>query len=117
MPQTRSCRCYMAFRSIGLSSELQSLTLTEAVARHERIALPLCPATLHPRYVASDAVRNPALQPTYLGFESQGERWLHALHLSEVAGTGLKDGSSPYGYGGPLSSTSDPEFLAAAWQA
>jgi hypothetical protein len=77
----------------------------------------LRPATLHPYYVASDAARNPALQPAYLSFESQGDCWMHALHLTEVPGTALKDGSSPFGYGGPLSSSSDPAFLAAAWQA
>lgn len=100
-----------------MDGEMQSLTLAQAVARYESMALPLRPATLHPEYVATDAIRNPILQPAYLSFEAQGECWMHALHLTDVPGTQLKDGSSPYGYGGPLSSSSDPSFLAAAWQA
>jgi hypothetical protein len=100
-----------------VTGEMRSLTLPEAVAWHERMTLPLCPATLHPQYVASDATRNPALQPTYLSFEWQGELWMHALHLTQIADTEFKDGSSPYGYGGPLSTTDDPGFLRGAWQA
>jgi hypothetical protein len=100
-----------------MAGDMRSLTLADAVALHERLALPLCPATLHPRYVAADAIRNPVLHPVYLGFEMQGECWMHALHLTDVPGTDIRDGSSPYGYGGPLSSTNDPAFLSAAWQA
>jgi hypothetical protein len=100
-----------------MAGEMRSLTLADAVARHESLALPLRPATLHPQYVAADAIRNPVLRPVYLSFEMQGECWMHALHLTDVPGTTVRDGSSPYGYGGPLSSTSDPAFLAAAWQA
>ena len=96
---------------------MQSLTLAQAAARHERLALSLCPATLHPNYVATDAVRNGMLQPLFLCFEAQGESWMHGLHLADVPGTNLKDASSPYGYGGPLSSASDPAFLDAAWNA
>lgn len=96
---------------------MQSLTLAQAVARHQRLAVPLCPATLHPNYVATDAVRNDMLHPLYLCFEAQGECWTHGLHVADVAGTNWKDASSPYGYGGPLSSTADPGFLAAAWRA
>lgn len=100
-----------------MAGEMQSLTLAQAVARHESMVLPLRPATLHPGYVAADAIRSRILQPAYLSFEAQGECWMHALHLTEVPGTPLKDGSSPYGYGGPLCSSSDPAFLAAAWRA
>ena len=96
---------------------MRSLSLVQAVARHEQLPLPLRPATLHPAYVATDAVRDPLLQPAYLCFEAQGECWMHGLHLSEVADTGLRDASSPYGYGGPVSTSDDPAFLAAAWAA
>jgi hypothetical protein len=99
------------------SEEMQSLTLAQAAARHERMAVRLRPATLHPRYVATDATRSAMLQSVYLSFEAQGECWMHALHLTEVPDTNLKDASSPYGYGGPLSSTNDPSFLSAAWNA
>jgi hypothetical protein len=100
-----------------VANEMVPLMLAQAAERHERMAAPLRPATLHPRYVAADATRNPMLRPVYLSFEAQGECWMHALHLTDVPDTNLKDASSPYGYGGPLSSTDDPSFLAAAWQA
>lgn len=96
---------------------MQSLTLAQAAQRHERMQAALRPATLHPDYVAADAARNAVLQPLHLCYEMQGECWMHSLHLTDVPGTGLKDASSPYGYGGPLSSTDDPSFLAAAWRA
>jgi hypothetical protein len=70
---------------------------------------------LHPAYVDADARRRAGLRPTYLCYESHGERWMHFLHVTEVPGTDWRDASSPYGYGGPLSTTSDPAFLAEAW--
>lgn len=97
--------------------EIRSLTLPQAVALHERMEVPLRPATLHPHYVATDAVRNDMLHPAYLSFEAQGECWMHGVHMTDVPGTNYRDASSPYGYGGPLSSTDDPAFLAAAWRA
>jgi hypothetical protein len=99
------------------AESLRSLSLPQAVQRFEAMQLPLRPATLHPRYVAADASRNAILEPVYLAFERQGHCWTHNLHLTAIAGTDLKDASSPYGYGGPLSSSDDPEFLGAAWQA
>ena len=97
--------------------EVQSLTLAQAVARYDRMPVALRPATLHPRYVATDAVRNPVLQPLYLCFETQGECWMHSLHRTVVPGASVSDASSPYGYGGPLSSIDDRSFLDAAWRA
>jgi UDP-N-acetylbacillosamine alanyltransferase len=99
------------------AEEMQSLTLGQAVARHERMEATLRPATLHPRYVAADAARNPMLRPLYLTFEAGGECWMHSLHVTDVPGTGLRDASSPYGYGGPVCSTDDPSFVADAWRA
>lgn len=96
---------------------LQVLTLPQAVRQFESMDLPARPATLHPGYVAADASRDPKLQPAYLMFEAQGQRWLHSLHLTSIAGTDLRDGSSPYGYGGPLSTSGDADFLALAWRA
>jgi hypothetical protein len=101
---------------VGIEA-MRPLTLGQAAVRHEKMAVPLRPATLHPHYVAADAVRHPGLQPVYLCFEDQGECWMHSLHLTDLAGTALKDASSPYGYGGPLATTDDAGFLAAAWGA
>lgn len=99
------------------AERMRVLAFVEAVAQYERMSVPLRPATLHPAYVAADAARNPLLQPLFLSYEARGECWLHCLHRTDVPGTALRDASSPYGYGGPLCSTDDPAFLAAAWQA
>jgi hypothetical protein len=96
---------------------MQSLSQQEAVKRFEASAIPVRPATLHPHYVAADAARNPALQPAYVFYEQGGECWMHALHLTEVAGTKWRDASSPYGYGGPVCTTDDIDFVDSAWSA
>ena len=99
------------------AESMRALTYGEAVQRHERFELALRPATLHPGYVASDASRDARLLPTFLAYESQGECWMHSVHLTQVPGAVVKDASSPYGYGGPLASTHDPAFIRAAWNA
>jgi hypothetical protein len=96
---------------------IRALTLDEAARRYEQLPLPLRPATLHPHYVVADAARSGLLQPVHLCFEAQGECWMHGLHLTDVPGTALKDASSPYGYGGPVSTSEDARFLEAAWSA
>lgn len=96
---------------------LQVLGLAEAANLYQRLPLPLRPATLHPAYVAADAIRNPLLQPVYLHYQSQSEHWLHSLHLTAIPGTRYLDASSPYGYGGPLCTCDDPAFVAQAWAA
>lgn len=99
------------------AERMRALAFGEAVAQYERMPVPLRPATLHPAYVLADSARDPLLQPLFLSYESGGEHWLHGLHRTDVPGLPLKDASSPYGYGGPLCSTDDPDFVAAAWQA
>lgn len=96
---------------------MRALSFREAVVRYECMSVALRPATLHPGYVIADVARNPALQPLFLAYEARGECWLHGLHCTDVPGTAMRDASSPYGYGGPLCSTDDPDFVAAAWQA
>jgi hypothetical protein len=99
------------------AERMRVLAFDEAVARYESMRVPVRPATLHPAYVVADATRNPLLQPLFLAYEAAGECWLHCLHRSDVPGLPLRDASSPYGYGGPLCSTDDPAFVAAAWRA
>ena len=99
------------------ADSLRPLALAQAIDAYESFALALRPATLDPRYVAADASRTRLLRPVHLAFELQGERWMHSLHLADIEGTDLRDASSPYGYGGPLSTSDDPRFLAAAWHA
>lgn len=99
------------------AESMRALAFGQAVQRHEQFGLALRPATLHPGYVAADATRDARLLPTYLAYESQGECWMHSVHVTDVPGTDAKDASSPYGYGGPLATTHDPAFSGAAWNA
>ena len=99
------------------AERMRALSVGEAVAQYGRMPVALRPATLDPAYVMADAARNPLLQPLFLSYEDAGQCWLHSLHRTEVPGMPLRDASSPYGYGGPLCSTDDPAFVAAAWRA
>ncbi len=68
----------------------------------------------HPIFVVSDALRDPSLTPLFFVYKDGGEIFYHAFHLGKVAGTPFFDIQSPYAYGGPLSSTTEPSFLAQA---
>lgn len=70
----------------------------------------------HPGFVACDAQRDRSLEPVFFVYKMSGEVFYHAFHLGRVADTTLADIQSPYAYGGPLSSTLDPDFLARAWE-
>jgi hypothetical protein len=96
---------------------MRRIDFDEAVARYEAMPGPVRPASLHPRYLVADASRNPALQPVFLCYQAGERCWLHGVHVTEVPGVPMRDASSPYGYGGPLSSSDDPQFVAAAWEA
>lgn len=101
----------MAERSSG------RVDLERASAVFEALPLAVRPSSLHPCYVAADARRNAAVEPVFFLYESQGERWLHGVQASGIAGTQWKDASSPYGYGGPVASTQDREFARTAFAA
>ncbi len=96
---------------------VRRLTAQEAVRFYDGLPAGAWPPTLHPAYVVADATRNPALEPAFFCFDSQGERWLHALHVTKVPGTRWHDASSPYGYGGPVATSDDAEFTQTAWRA
>jgi hypothetical protein len=100
-----------------MAERMQVLDVEAACGVFEALAVPPRPATLHPRYVAADALRDAALTPLYLSIESGGEHWLHGLHTTAIPGTPWRDASSPYGYGGPVSTSDAPDFLRVAWQA
>jgi hypothetical protein len=72
---------------------------------------------LHPYYVVADARRNATLTPAFFAYEEDASIFYHPFHVAPVAGTGLADIQSAYGYGGPLISSEDPEFPARAWAA
>ena len=74
------------------------------------------PRSLAPDFGQADTHRAAGLSCVHVGFEQDGERWLHTLHLRSVPGFGWA-AISPYGYGGPLCNCGDPAFIRRAWDA
>jgi hypothetical protein len=72
-------------------------------------------ATLSPDYVVADATRDVGLEALLLGYREGEFCWYHGVHRGRVPRTASWDFQSPYGYGGPVSNTDDPEFLVRAW--
>lgn len=96
---------------------IRTLTLDEARAWFERLPLERQLATLSPDYVAIDAKRDSALHPTFIGYQTGTDIWLHGTHRSQPPNLDVVDQQSPYGYGGPVSNTDKSDFLAATWSA
>jgi hypothetical protein len=71
-------------------------------------------ASLHPEMTELDARRDSSLQPVHWCFRTESRCLLHSFQLGENRGLATKDIQSAYGYGGPLSNTDDPRFLADA---
>lgn len=72
--------------------------------------------SINPDYLIIDAERDPLLKPCFFIYREQGESFLHGFHIAPVPGTEFRDIQSPYGYGGPIATCSDPSFLDRAWQ-
>jgi hypothetical protein len=79
------------------------------------LPLPAMPATLCAEYVRADAVRDSRLKPWFIVVDSELGTWMQGIHISEIPGTPWRDASSPYGYGGPLSTSIDTHFLRQCW--
>lgn len=71
-------------------------------------------ASLHPRMVEVDALRDPLLHPTYWCYRHEERCFLHCFELGTNPGLAVKDVQSAYGYGGPISNSEDALFLQAA---
>lgn len=71
--------------------------------------------TVSPRYVEIDARRDLSLEPIFFLFREGTDFWLHSFLRGGVQGTPFSDLQSPYGYGGPLSNSSNREFIDRAW--
>ena len=74
------------------------------------------PATLCAHYLSADAARDSRLQPWFIVVDSEFGTWMHGVHVTDIGGTQWRDASSPYGYGGPLSTSTDAEFLSECWK-
>lgn len=95
---------------------MRAITFSEACEWYNSLSSNQRIPTLSPKYVVLDSLRDPSLQPQFIGWRRGSEFWMHGTHRSIAAGTGVIDLQSPYGYGGPLSNSSDAGFLNAAWQ-
>ncbi len=95
-----------------------SLSTTEAQARFERLPPVLRIAPLSPAFAAADTRRDPRLRCVHAVLEGGEAEWIHSVHLLPLAGqAGEWGATSPYGYGGPVTTSTDPAFLAQAWAA
>lgn len=70
-----------------------------------------------PNYIEIDALRQPGISPIFFLHEEGGELYYHPLHLADVPASSHRDIQSAYGYGGPISTSLDHEFLTAATRA
>lgn len=70
----------------------------------------------HPEYIVADAHRKSEIVPEFFVYTEGEHVYYHAFHTSAISGTDYIDIQSPYGYGGPLSTTDNKEFLMRAWQ-
>jgi hypothetical protein len=94
---------------------MEALGSREAQALFEQLPKDKRLATLSPAYVVADASRSVDLEPVFICYRETGSFWLHGVHRGRVPGEMWFDLQSPYGYGGPLSSSTDAGFLSRAW--
>lgn len=89
---------------------------SDAIAFFDGLPPRLKVPSLHPSYVLSDAKRSNSLHPIFFVYQSGYEYYYHAFHTQAILETNLIDVQSPYGYGGPIATTTDIGFLANAWK-
>ena len=95
-----------------------NLSTEQAQARFERLPIALRIASLSPAFADADTHRDPKLRCVHAVFEGGDADWIHTVHLQPLAGqAGQWGATSPYGYGGPLTPSTDPAFLSQAWAA
>ena len=93
---------------MAVSAALE-LPVGEAMAWFEAMPQDQRLRSLAPDFAQADTRRAPGLACVHVGFEQDGARWLHTLHLRPVPGFGWS-AISPYGYGGPLCNSEDPRL-------
>jgi hypothetical protein len=92
----------------------RQLALHEATEVFQTLPAQWQLASLHPRMVQVDAEKDPLLCPVHWCFQVDDYCFIHSFQLANNPGLAVRDIQSAYGYGGPLSNTSAPEFLKAA---
>lgn len=69
---------------------------------------------LHPDYVIADSIRDPSLTPHFFLYSDNNEHFYHPFITSHIQDTDYQEIISAYGYGGPISTSTDLQFLANA---
>ena len=89
-----------------------------AVSIFEKIPLASRLPSFHPSYLVADAAREcGATRPVFFLYQEAAHVFYFPFLLGPIPGTPFFDIQSPYGYGGPLLSSQDPEFLNRAYRA
>lgn len=70
----------------------------------------------YPEYILIDSKRDVRLQPTFFYYEEGGEVFYHGFQLSKIPKTEYYDIQSAYGYGGPIATSTEKDFLENAWK-
>ena len=68
----------------------------------------------HPTYSLIDGSRDSQIAPTFFVYTAHEHTFYHSFHLRKIENLGVCDIESPYGYAGPLSSTTDETFINEA---
>ena len=90
----------------------------EALQTYKTLPAEIRAPGLHPYYVIADALRDPELKPSFWIYKEGAHVYYHAFHISPIPCLpGWFDIQSPYGYGGPIATTTDPEILTRAHSA
>ncbi|MDD5249247.1 MAG: GNAT family N-acetyltransferase [Rhodocyclaceae bacterium] len=93
------------------------LSAEEALGYYRRLDISQRAPSLHPEYLLADAQRSATLIPRFLVYQAGDHFHYHAFQMEAVPEVGLFDIQSPYGYGGPVATTTAPAFLNKAWNA
>lgn len=93
------------------------MNFDNACAKFEALPSQLQIPSLHPCYIRADAQTDPSAKEEFFFYEDAGSVWYHGFHLRNIPNTDFFDVQSPYGYGGPVGTSQDPNFLHTAWQA
>jgi len=96
------------------SSSGVQLSLVDAMNIFRAMPAALQLSSLSPLMVQLDAQRNAGSRPVYWCFRDGDRCILHSFQLGDNPDLRVRDIQSPYGYGGPLSSTDDLGFLEMA---
>ncbi|NMA73214.1 MAG: aminoacyltransferase [Bacteroidales bacterium] len=92
-----------------------NVSTDEAIKAYNSLPAPIRFPSLDPLYVLADAKRDEQITPIFFLYSEGSDLYYHGFHLQKVPGTELTDVQSPYGYGGPVSTSLSPAFLRKAW--